>query len=248
MYDLTLSSDCTAEIADACKVLDWLPGNLSGAISAKSPASPDFSQMVIAGHSRGGKVAFGVALGVSPSSLQYSALVAIDPVDGTTDGTQTKPPILTYKEHSFNLPFPTLVIGSGLGSQKKGLVIPPCAPAKVGHRVFFNDSGAPAYHFVPTAYGHMDFLDDQTDGVLGAATYVICKNGPDRQPERTFAGGAIVAFLNATLRSNFDDLDDLLQNPSHANTAIEKPEWYELPEDVRRDASKAVSPELVLAV
>ncbi|KAK3440757.1 hypothetical protein EUGRSUZ_B01020 [Eucalyptus grandis] len=45
----------------------------------------------------------------------------------------------------------------------------------------------------------MDKLDDDTEGLKGAATYCMRKNGSSREPMRTLVGGAVVAFLRAFL-------------------------------------------------
>ncbi|KAJ7563481.1 hypothetical protein O6H91_03G112100 [Diphasiastrum complanatum] len=116
--------------------------------------------LVISGHSRGGKVAFGLALGKAKTScLKFSAIIALDPVDGLLIVGQTQPHILTGKAHSFNLAYPTLVIGSGFGPDWN--IFPPCAPCapeQFGHKAFFEESCAPAFHFVASEYGHMGLL------------------------------------------------------------------------------------------
>jgi chlorophyllase len=87
-------SDATPEISKAAAVVDWHQNNLATTINELYPASgivPDLSKFVIAGHSRGGKVAFGLATGVCKTSQKYSAVIGFDPVDGSGPG-QLVPP------------------------------------------------------------------------------------------------------------------------------------------------------------
>jgi chlorophyllase len=195
MYTIS-GSDATTEIEDAVAILNWMPSGLEMALPLSFlNAKPDFSKVALVGHSRGGKVVFGLALGLRNSILQYSAVVGLDPVDGNAKGIQTQPPILRFSQHSLNLGVPTLIVGSGLGSLKRNYLFPPCAPEGVSHQAFFFDSSAPAFHFVAKEYGHMDFLDDDCKGAQGKLSYCVCKNGPSRSPMRRFAGEILVVFL-----------------------------------------------------
>lgn len=223
MYRVT-GADATPEIADAAAICDWLPEGLSSYLPDEN--RPDFQNVAMAGHSRGGKVAFGLALGRTSQTtkLNFSALVGLDPVDGMARGHQTQPRILTYKPQSFDFIIPSLVIGSGLGPLKRNPFFPPCAPEGVSHREFFNECRAPAYHFVPSDYGHVDFLDDETGGIRGKWSYCLCKNGVSREPMRRFCGGIMVAFLNAYLRNDSAAFNDILIHPSHAPVKLERPQ------------------------
>jgi chlorophyllase len=236
-------ADATPEIADAVAICDWLPEGLSSYLPDE--VRPDFQNVAMAGHSRGGKVAFGLVLGRTSQTtkLKISALVGIDPVDGMARGQQTQPRILTYKPQSFDFIIPSLVIGSGLGPVKGNPLFPPCAPEGVSHRDFFNECSAPAYHFVPSDYGHEDFLDDETGGVRGKSTYYLCKNGVAREPMRRFCGGIMVSFLNAYLRNDPAAFNDLLVHPSHAPVKLEPPQSF-VPE-VKRKSGESLRPRTV---
>lgn len=241
MYRVT-GADATPEIADAAAICDWLPEGLSSYLPGET--RPDFQNVAMAGHSRGGKVAFGLALGRTSQTtkLNFSALVGLDPVDGMARGCQTQPRILTYKPQSFDFIIPSLVIGSGLGPLKRNPFFPPCAPEGVSHREFFNECRAPAYHFVPSDYGHVDFLDDETGGIRGKWTYCLCKNGVSREPMRRFCGGIMVAFLNAYLRNDSAAFNDLLIHPSHAPVKLETPQSF-VPE-VEQKSGESFLPEV----
>uniref|UniRef100_A0A6V7QTT0 Uncharacterized protein n=1 Tax=Ananas comosus var. bracteatus TaxID=296719 RepID=A0A6V7QTT0_ANACO len=155
--------DATEEIKSAGDVTDWLIDGLSHVLPTQ--VRPILSKLSIAGHSRGGKVAFGLALGYTESRLKFSALMGIDPVDGMDKGKQTPPPILTHVPHSFDLKVPVMVVGSGLGEIRRNPLFPPCAPKGVSHKEFFDECGSPSCYFVAKEYGHADMLDDETKGL-----------------------------------------------------------------------------------
>ncbi|KAB2625464.1 chlorophyllase-2 [Pyrus ussuriensis x Pyrus communis] len=136
------------------------------------------------------------------TSLKFSTLIGIDPVDGMDTGKQTPPPMLTYVPQSFDLEMPVMVIGSGLGEVKRNILFPPCAPKGVNHEDFFNECWKLACYFVAKDYGHLDMLNDHTKEITGKATYCLCKNGNSRQPMRRFVGGVMVAFIKAYLEGD----------------------------------------------
>ncbi|KAE9592307.1 putative chlorophyllase [Lupinus albus] len=198
--------DISDEIKSAAAITNWLPEGLSKLLPPN--VRPTFSKLALAGHSRGGKTAFALALRKLniTTNLKFSALVGVDPVDGMDKGKQTPPPVLTYVRHSFDFDMAALVIGSGLGEVKKNPLFPPCAPKGVNHEDFYNECQKPAWYFVAKDYGHFDMLDDDTKGIRGKATNCICKNGESRKPMRGFVGGVIVAFLQAYLHGDTSDL------------------------------------------
>ncbi|KAL5785612.1 hypothetical protein ACOSQ2_008004 [Xanthoceras sorbifolium] len=192
-------ADSTGEIKSAAATTNWLSEGLRDLLPPN--VHPNLSKLGLAGHSRGGKTAFALALSKSiTTTLKFSALIGIDPVDGMDKGKQTPPPVLTYVPHSFDLNgMAVMVIGSGLGEVRKNPLFPPCAPKGVNHEDFFNECRKPACHFVVKDYGHLDMLDDDTKGIRGKASYCLCKNGKSREPMRRFVGGIVVAFMKAYL-------------------------------------------------
>ncbi|KAJ3702471.1 hypothetical protein LUZ61_006176 [Rhynchospora tenuis] len=212
-------ADTTEEIKSAASLLDWLTHNLASTLPPQ--VRPDLTKLSIAGHSRGGKVAFALALGkVVSSPIKISALIGIDPVDGMDMGNQTPPPILTYNPNSLKLDLPVLVVGSGLGELKRNALFPPAAPKGVSHEQFFTECCAPACYFVAKDYGHVDMLDDETKGFRGNLTYCIAKNGKERKPMRLFVGGIMVAFLKAYLEQEKGTLMAIKDNPGVAPVEV----------------------------
>ncbi|CAG7861748.1 unnamed protein product [Brassica rapa] len=217
--------DTMDEIKSTVEIIDWLSAGLNHFLPPQ--VTPNLSKLALSGHSRGGKTAFAVALkkfGYS-SDLKISALIGIDPVDGMGKGKQTPPPVLTYEPNSFDLDkMHVLVIGSGLGEISPNLLFPPCAPPGVNHRDFFQECQGPAWHFVAKDYGHLDMLDDDTEGIRGKISHYLCKNGEERRPMRRFVGGSIVAFLMAYLEGDDSELVKI-KDKSHEGVPVEIQEF-----------------------
>ncbi|WRX22180.1 Chlorophyllase - like 2 [Theobroma cacao] len=198
-------ADATDEIKSTAAITSWLSKKvLQGLLPPY--VQPNLSKLGLAGHSRGGKVAFALALEKAMTTLKFSALIGVDPVDGMDKGKQTPPPVLTYVPYSFNLDMAVMVIGSGLGEVKRNPLFPPCAPKGVNHEDFFKECRKPACYFVAKDYGHLDMLDDDTKGIRGRSSYCLCKNGEAREPMRRFVGGVVVAFMEAYLNGDHTDL------------------------------------------
>lgn len=205
LYSVT-GPDATKEVEYVAEITNWLTKGLPKFLP--SQVNANLTKLGLAGHSRGGKVAFALALNrfKTELKLKYSALIGIDPVDGMDKGKQTPPKVLTYVPHSFNVEMPVMVIGSGLGEVKKNPLFPACAPKGVNHEDFYNECCKPACYFVAKDYGHLDMLDDETKGIRGKVTHCLCKNGKSREPMRRFVGGVVVAFLKAYLEGDFSHL------------------------------------------
>ena len=209
--------DITDEIKSTAATTNWLSEGLHYLLPPN--VQPNIKKLGLAGHSRGGKCAFALALEKAATSLKFSALIGIDPVDGMDKGKQTPPPVLTYVPHTFDLDMAVMVIGTGLGEVKKNPLFPPCAPKGVNHEDFFNECQEPACHFVVKDYGHLDVLDDDTKGFRGKATYCLCKNGKSREPMRRFVGGIVVAFMKAYLLG--DHIDLMAIRDGHETSPVE---------------------------
>ncbi|XP_061353240.1 chlorophyllase-1-like [Gastrolobium bilobum] len=213
------------EVEFAGKVVDWIAKELQPLLPEHVQAK--LKNLVLVGHSKGGKTAFAVALGYAKTKLNFSALVGIDPVAGLSKCKicRTFPHILTGVPESFNLNIPVAVIGTGLGPEKPNCCAPPCAPHGVNHDEFFNECKPPCVHFVAKDYGHMDMLDDETPGLVGTIlSKCMCKNGtgPKDLMRRT-VGGLIVAFLKGHFNAQWKDLDAILADPELAPAKLDLP-------------------------
>ncbi|KAI9080346.1 hypothetical protein K1719_037740 [Acacia pycnantha] len=139
------------EIKCAGLVADWIAESLQSVLPEN--VVPNVSKFVIAGHSRGGKTAFAVALGYAKMKLSISALVGVDPVAGLNKYCRASPWILKGQAGSFKLSMPVAIIGTGLGPEKADCCCSiPCAPEGVNHENFFYESNPPCAYFVAKEY------------------------------------------------------------------------------------------------
>ena len=102
------------------------------------------AELWLAGHSRGGQVAWIVAGDTTPDGL-----IVVDPVDG--GGPKSTRLNATATRARFGSR--TLVIGAGGGGR--------CAPEPVNHNVFAAAAPLGATHVVVREMGHADLLDDR---------------------------------------------------------------------------------------
>ncbi|EEE50970.1 hypothetical protein OsJ_31546 [Oryza sativa Japonica Group] len=197
--------DTTDEINSAAAVINWLA---AGGLTSKLPPNvrADATKISISGHSRGGKVAFALALG---------------------HANQTPRPILTYGgANSLRLPAPVMVIGTGLGGLARAApLLPACAPPGVSHGEFYGECAAPACHLVARDYGHTDMMDDVTPGARGLATRAVCRSGGARAPMRRFFGGAMVAFVKRWVEGEPELLDCVRARPETAPVVLSAVEF-----------------------
>ncbi|KAM1278872.1 hypothetical protein ACFX13_031824 [Malus domestica] len=208
------------EVEWGAKVINWLPKGLQPLLPENVVA--DFTKFALSGHSRGGNTAFAIALGRAKTSLslKISVLIGIDPVAGATRN------ILTYSPQSFDLSIPVTVIGTGLGPESKNPCMPPCAQYGANHKEFFYECKPPCAHFVVKDYGHMDMLDDDPQGMVGAVSGCMCKNGTGpRELMRKTVGGIVVAFLNAYLNGDDKDLVAIVGDPDSSPAKLEPVEF-----------------------
>lgn len=216
------------EIKCAGQVANWIPERLQAVLPEN--VVPNLSKFVMAGHSRGGKTAFAVALGYAETKLNISAIVGVDPVGGSNKYCQTCPWILTGRPRSFKLSKPVAIIGTGLGPEKAEYCCSmPCAPEGVNHENFFYESNPPCAYFVAEEYGHMDMLNDNLEGVIGGIVGCVCKNNEkgDKVCMRKTVGGLVVAFLRAHLDQQTQDLDAIVANPSLAPAKLDPAKYIQ---------------------
>ena len=130
----------------------------------------------LAGHSRGGQVAWRVAEHVDPHGV-----VVIDPVDGAG----RHPTMLVAAAEPATFTARTLVVGAGLGDR--------CAPASVNHQHFAAAAPPGSSHVVVASMGHGDVLDDRP----ARAARLLCGGSADPRHERTTVAELIERFVEA---------------------------------------------------
>ncbi|WJZ90100.1 hypothetical protein VitviT2T_009271 [Vitis vinifera] len=216
------------DINSAAEVANWLSSGLQPVLPEN--VVPDLSRLALAGHSRGGYLAFALALGNANVSmnLKFLTLIGIDPVAGANKCMKMCPKILTGVPHSFNLDIPVMVIGTGLGGESVIGCIPcSCAPDGLNYAEFFNECKDNCLGFVIPDYGHMDMLDDDycTNCIgtsIGAIMGSMCKSGKgDKTSMMECVGGIVVAMLMAHLEGETGDLDAIVDEPGIAPVKLE---------------------------
>lgn len=211
------------DVTGAAETTDWLSDSHFKSALPKG-VEPDLGRLVLSGHSRGGHAAFSLALGRgAQTKLSFSALIGLDPVAGMSKSCLVPPDILSYKPSSFELGgMPVLVVGSGLGDQKKNFLFPACAPDGVSHKEFYEECQPPCYHFVVAEYGHVDMLNDSAPKLYRCA----CKSGSScRDLMRRSISGVMVAFMRAYLGGERADLEGILADPGTAPTKLDPVSW-----------------------
>ncbi|KAG0588942.1 hypothetical protein KC19_2G280400 [Ceratodon purpureus] len=223
----------TTEMEHARGILDWLKGGFIASIPNRYKKKyanhrPNWEKVALAGHSRGGMVAFGLALNpaTNKGAQKYSAIIVLDPVDAVQGAYPSILP--SYETNGMDLGVPTLIVGTGLGPKVKFLG-QACAPSDKGHEVFYNNVSPPSYHFVAPLQGHMDFAQDC--GFLdffATRCFPVCASGgtSSRKRMQQFAGGITVAFLkDALLNNNRTLLAALDKSQLQAPILIAAPEF-----------------------
>ena len=177
---LPFGKPTSVEEADAAvTVVEWLRPRLA----ALAGVEVSWEHLALAGHSRGGQVAYRMALDVGAAA---GALLALDPVDQSgpvcaPGGGLTSAPI--------NLAMPALVLGTGQGGA--------CAPMGCNHVQFWDATSAPVWHVVTPDNGHMDLLQD--DLAACGLVCAFCPGAPAREPMRRATAGVMVAMLRGAL-------------------------------------------------
>ena len=130
----------------------------------------------LAGHSRGGQVAWRVAEQVDPHGV-----VVVDPVDGTG----RHPTTLAAAAEPAGFTARTLIVGAGLGGR--------CAPAPVNHEHFAAAAPPGSTHVVIATMGHGDVLDDR----MARAGRWLCGGSDDPRHDRDTVAQLVERFVSA---------------------------------------------------
>lgn len=228
------------EIGRANGVIEWLSTGLLATLQKNGYNNiyPDVeNNLVVSGHSRGGKVAFALALGLTgktvkkksgiqvaveePLPQKFKAVIGIDPVGGRSTTDRPKPNILKYIPRSFDMSIPVALVGTGYGNQYKGL-LPPCSADGVNHAEFFNESKPPICYFLAKEFGHFDMMDDNV-GILDflRSFFAVSGEAASRPLMRQAVGGIVVAFLRAYLGGTEEDLDAIVEDHGLAPIVLE---------------------------
>ncbi len=223
MYGSDPSSAPTvaAETVAVVEVLTWVQGNLDAVLAQRLPPGSTVrivpANTGLLGHSRGGQVAWRM---IFDGRASARAIAGVDPVDGNAPpfppgGTGE---LVTDDPGAFNFPFPSLILGMGLGNS--GVPGFECAPAIRNYRLFYDASPAPRYEVVARDYGHNDMTNGDTpDGVCFGAI------DGTRSLLRVFVAGQLAAYFTSVLSAQpqFAILKNLGNAPVAAAGRFEEP-------------------------
>ncbi len=188
------------ETERAAVVIEWIPSQIDQLPNIEL----NNARIGLAGHSRGGKVAFGVA---DAGATRIAALVGIDPVDGTGGPGGNQPRVV---DGPFDFDIPTLILGAGIGGA--------CAPDGDNYLQFFDACPSPSVLVIATDYGHADMLDEETASLAAS----VCPTNADREPMRRLTAGLLVAFFRAHLQNNSQTSDGIDNMEPPTTVSIER--------------------------
>ncbi|KAD3338266.1 hypothetical protein E3N88_33787 [Mikania micrantha] len=200
------------DVDDAAETANWINNNQGENLKLVLPhdVTPDLENVALAGHSKGGKAAFALALGHATTSLKFKVLIGLDPVAGPSTSNRLDPKILNYIPHDFNIPIPKALIGTGLGDDGFCGCFPPAAPWGCNHPFFFNECKPPTCYFVAKDFGHMDMLNNWMARLSGM---FVCKSGKGSYADmRRACGGIFVAFLKNYMFNDAEDLTAIIKS------------------------------------
>lgn len=178
---ISVSADDEAVLSR--ELIAWLPEHLAGLLATEGVIAAT-NRLGIAGHSRGGKVAYRVVKDDPSAAL---AIVGVDPVDGTGGPTGGQARVV---DGPFAFGLPSLVIGAGAGTS--------CSPPGDNYQRFYDAAASPAWLVVATNQGHGDMLDSD----VAPAARDVCGGGDDLEGMRRLTAGLMTAFFRATLQGD----------------------------------------------
>lgn len=185
-----------AEAGTTARAINWASNNLADAIDQ----AVDFNKLGLINHSRGSKVAW---IMLRDKLVEAKAIAAIDPVDGTQDGSGR------VTGTSFSIQIPALIIGTGLGSVSGGIFSPACARIGDNFERFYAASGGRTWQMVVQDYGHMDFIDSNNNCGMICNVCASADRGHSREAMRVFLADAIGQFMSGVLNGQDNVLSNL---------------------------------------
>ena len=209
--------------------VDWLKdGNMKDLLVENgATVSPDFSKLMIGGHSAGGHT---ITELLSDSGCHdYTGMVLLDPVDGlgpyNVAELVTKVSSVIHPPLPVNFQIPLLHLENlmdPLSPYPEKDDYPSCAPQDMSNDRFFDAWRGPAWQINATYYGHMDVVNMGYVEELNTLFDIFCAgNGSASNAEYiSLTGGATVAFANMLYSPEVVDASGL---PSEGGSSNEDP-------------------------
>jgi len=170
-------------VADLLFFLDTLPAE-----AQRYGVRLDPSQVVLVGHSLGGKLSF-----LAAAERPVQAVVGLDPVDGGAPGVIDPVRFPSAVTVMGSVRAPVLLLGAEYGERVKFGT--PCAPPDGNFRKFFEAAPGPALEIEQRGAGHVDYLDNPNCGLLCS----VCWPGDDPPAARAQAQTYVLLFLQGYL-------------------------------------------------
>lgn len=183
--------------------INWLKENLVSFISV----TPDFNNLGLSGHSRGGKVTNRI-FNSEPDFAK--SFFGVDPVDSAPPMSESSDP------PSLNDPVQFKGESMFVGTEKGPSGLSPCAPSGENSVNFYAGFPSPSHHIIASTVGHMDIIDASDISSCGLTCSVCAKSGQTQLNSEfiTYTGGLMAAFFSSTLKS-MTQYENLLNDSSN---------------------------------
>lgn len=201
--------DSVEEAEGIAEFISWLKTNLQNHISV----TPDFDNLGVAGHNRGGKVT-NRFLNSNPAAAK--SFFGVDPTDVDVDFATADDP------RSLSAPVQFIGESMFLGVEKRKSLVELsraeslCAFEDDDSAKFYAAYPSPSHHIVAAGVGRTDMLDI---GECGTTCTLACSTSGDDGMNTMFiayTAGLMTAFFNSTLKGTAE-YEEILNNPSAAH-------------------------------
>jgi cathepsin B len=169
--------------------INWLKENLASKVSVV----PDFDNLGVSGHSRGGKVTNRILNSYPNIAKSFFGVDPVDsapPMSGSTDPPSLNDPVQFKGESMF------------VGTEKGPSGISACAPSGDNSNHFYSSFPSISHHIIGAGVGHMDMIDSADLSACGLVCSV-CAGTSDSKVKTNFisyTSGLMAAFFSSTLK------------------------------------------------
>ncbi|CAL8118054.1 unnamed protein product [Orchesella dallaii] len=191
-------------------ILYWLV-----AAGAAINIQPDFSRMVIMGHSAGNHI--NVNYLKRKGCRNFVANVHLSPVDGFDPFGIIPGDFAITPGENVNFNIPTLVVKAGLDPIPGTIINPACAPANLSNERFYNAMPGNRWFINATEFGHVDFFEPGFVGGVEFLNFCASNDTADKTVYQDFTGGVVVSFISALMYpEEYCEMLDYVEDPSLA--------------------------------